>query len=317
MTNDETEKYLLVCKALEIIENGIKNRKEIPEIKRKIRDEIPYNENYFSSIFREILGISLAEYIQKYYFIEVYENLKEEGKIIKQREKYGGLNYFGYNFKRIFGVLPENADEKDFEKIELKYRKEELKELIDFFERTNLIKNYKIRKGTVSIEFDVKELLVFFLGLKSYIIPKSVVSCKNLCIQEKKTFLYLWDKFMSTKGLSQISMTLEEMVDEMSIFDLYDMENPSEYSTYFVYHCKLREEFKHIFEQIIDAKFKKIAILFINEEVNDDYWMIKKAIHNSPTPDSVKKLAYICNKTETEIYEIMWKMAKDGLLKLT
>ena len=89
----------LIIKVLGIIEKGIEENCAGSEIKRRIIDEIGYNYNYFNELFKKVIGCSMAHYIRFASYRHAYSIWKTEQPELKQRDSYGGLDYFLFNFK--------------------------------------------------------------------------------------------------------------------------------------------------------------------------------------------------------------------------
>jgi AraC-like DNA-binding protein len=102
----EGEKDIYIRKALQFIESNYSRNMSIAVLAR----HIGLNKNYFSTLFREVLGIPPKEYITKYRISKACELLSNQGLTISEVSRSVGYDDplgFSKIFKQIKGISPK------------------------------------------------------------------------------------------------------------------------------------------------------------------------------------------------------------------
>lgn len=318
--NKKEETLTWIIKVLGIVEQGIGDKVELIEIKRRIQDQIPYNYNYFATMFHNLLGYSLAEYIRDEYLLHAYGIWKRENKILKQRENYEGIPYFLFNFQRRFGVSLEKAQSIGGIKLEQKISQKELITIKESLENLIIVDNYEIKEGNVNIEFDVEMIVLFVLQQKSYIIPEWVVdgsSWGNISKESKKILLLSCDKLKENPNNCQVTLSMDEIERMSEVLELYDLKVPTRMNGQCIYSIILKDAFRPAFEEVIKAYLNMVIISYpMGDETPKKYIEVVNAINKCGGLLTIQRLAKKSGKTEYELMDNLWEMAKKGLLKI-
>ena len=156
------EKFLLVLKALEIIEDGIAKNLSKKAIRERVEEECGYERKYFDTIFKTYVKCTIAEYIRTMSLLSNYRKWLTEKKDLTQKGTYKGFNYFSLYFQRKFGEKLSEVDEKVILS-KAKLTKEKLQKLKFELEIFDLFRFYKLTEKGVEKMLKNKELLREFL----------------------------------------------------------------------------------------------------------------------------------------------------------
>lgn len=309
----------LIIKVLGIIEKGIEENCDGNEIKRRIIDEIGYNYNYFNELFKNVIGCSMANYIRFASYRHAYSIWKTEKPELKQRDSYGGLDYFLFNFKRTFGVSITEAETKGISIME-NISKEELSKINEFLEGTPLIESYEFNNGGVKLAVDIDMVLVFMLSNKCYVISKDLIektNWKDMSEDSKKLLLILVNR--APEELDEqntITLEVEEIEREFSVLDSYNMEEPELFNDYYIFYYKWDAQLKTVFKRNIDSLFSRIEIVIPGKDIPKKYNDILQATRACKGLITISRIALKCKISETETIEILWDMAQKGFLRI-
>ena len=303
-----------------IIEKGVAEKCDSAEIKRRIEEEIGYNYNYFSKVFKDFVGSSLANYIRDAAYLHAYSIWKIEKPELKQRDSYEGVDYFPFNFKRTFGISINEVETKG-NNFKENISKEELEEVFEFLEGSPIIQKYEFNNGNVKIYYNLDELLVFMLSNESYIIPKELVVNSKwdaLGIEDKKLLLIIINRYMKESNRqNSISLTFKEIEKEYLIVDAYNMEAPIFFNGYYIfYYYYWYEELRIVFERNINRWINNLVIAIPGKDIPDKYIKVLEVITNCRGWLTIDWIAFQCKMSEKDIVDIFWEMAKNGFLRL-
>lgn len=318
--NTQDERFMLVIKALGLIEERIKKEENPANIKNSVTMGINYNERHFDRIFKSVIGCSLDEYIKDAAYIHAYESWRREKKKLSQKEGYKGVPHFSFYFKRRFGFSLNEAEDKGGEKMEPKVTQEELIQMKDYLEGNRWIDSYEMKEGKVHVVFDEDLLLLYALCHKTYILPVEMVKhtkWNELSTDGKKVFLICSSR--AADGMKDHSMSIpaEEMMIEYECLDYYDLENPELMNGNLIYHVKLNDDFKPIFARIIDACFHAVSIMCVNgPQTPKKYREILDAINGCGGLVALHRIAAKSGKSQDQVVDILWEMAQKGILKI-
>ncbi len=156
------EKFLLVLKALEIIEDGIVKNLSSKAIKERVEVEIGYEKKYFNTIFKTYVKCSISEYIRTMSLLVQYCKWLMEKKSLSKKATYKGFKYFSAYFEREFEEKLSEADENViFSKA--KITKEKLQKLKFELEIFDLFRFYLLTEEGVERMLKNKDFLQQFL----------------------------------------------------------------------------------------------------------------------------------------------------------
>lgn len=317
MTKKNEEMLILVIKAIDIIEKGIKKRKDKTEIKKQIDEEIYYNYKYFCENFKNILGCSINDYISHTYLLTIYQEWEKDKKELAQRDSYSRFKYFPFYFKRKFGSTINEVDNMCISKFTPQISKEELMELKDFLDTSAMVKSYEMQNGDVRIKFDNDVLLQMILRCKSYMIPEKIIketNWKDLPDDTQKLLLIILDRMRD--GMNQIEIPIDELELEDNMLEMYNIKEPVLMNGYYIFSCKLEEVFKPAFTHLIGSSMVNLTFKFPNgSETPQKYLEVIKCI-DSWNSSILTELDDKRNKIKEKVIDILWKMAQKGFVKI-
>lgn len=111
ITIDSNYKELYIKKSLQFIETNYHRKITVSEI----AENIGLNKNYFSTFFRENMGVTPQEYLVKFRMNKACELISNEGLTISDISRsVGYTDPLGFSkiFKKVKGVSPRNYREK-------------------------------------------------------------------------------------------------------------------------------------------------------------------------------------------------------------
>lgn len=212
---NEEGKFLLVLKALEIIEDGIANNLTNKAIKERVEEECGYERKYFNTIFKTYVKCSIAEYISTMFLLSNYRKWLADKKNLTKKGTYKGFEYFALYFQRKFGEELTEADEKVILS-KAKLTKEKLQRLKFELEIFDLFRFYKLTEKGVEKMLKNNELLREFLF--NYL-TEYVEEYRDEFVEEEKYNDYYfirdleWNQYrMATSGFKMREVEFE--VDE-------------------------------------------------------------------------------------------------------
>lgn len=261
----------------------------------------------------------MANYIRFASYRHAYSIWKTENPELKQRDSYEGLDYFLFNFKRTFGISITEVEAKGIS-IMKNITKEELIKITEFLEETPLIESYEFDKGSIKLAVDIDMVLVFMLSNKCYFISKDLIdktNWKNMSADSKKLLLILFDRASDELDEEdQITLEVEEIEQEFTVLDSYNMEEPELFNDYYVFYYKWDARLKPVLERNIDSLFSRIEIIIPGTDVPKKYKEILQAVRACKGLITINRIALKCKLSETDIVEILWEMAQKGFLRI-
>ena len=122
---------------------------------------------------------------------------------------------------------------------------------------------------------------------------------------------------MTLEGPHEVSITEEEIESEYEQLALYDMENPTLINGIYVYSMKLEDNFKPIFERMIDSCIHLVSLTFVDgNNIPLKYTEILDGIKKCNGLISIRRIAEKTKKTEEQVVDVLWEMTKKGILRL-
>lgn len=314
------ENFTWVSKTLEIIERGIEHKCDITEIKREIRDTIPYNYNYFGEIFKDYLGCTIAYYIRTTYLLRAYKIWEKEKTKLSQRDSYEGIDYFLLYFRRTFGFSIDEAENKGVKKMET-ITQEEMLGIKKILDESALVDDYEMKDGNISIRFDMDMIIIFVLSHKSYVISEELVKQSNwgsLSEESRKIILIVLNRAGEECNVqNKITISLEELENEYAALEGYNINAPLIFNGFYIYSFVLEDKLKPVFEHIINAIINNISVSYPNgPQTPKKYGDLVKACRECKGLITVNRLAEKSKKSEKEVINILWEMAQKGFLKI-
>jgi len=318
------DRLLLVINVIGMIEKSIERKETSSKIKLDVIKETNYSERHVDRIFKGVMGCSLDEFIKDLYFIRVYKIWRKDGKVLKQRETYEGIPYFPIYFERRYGFSIYEAHEKGEIMLNTYVTQEELKQMKDCLDKSKIVEKYEIKEGKVTMELDENLLMLTILCCKNYTIPARLVKEANwneLSLDSRKLLLILINRMEVSdailEGIQEISIKGEELECEYEQLALYDMENPTLINGIYVYSVKLEDNFKPLFERMIDSCLHLVSLTFVDgNNIPLKYTEIIDGITKCNGLVSVRRIAEKTKKTEEQVVNVLWDMTKEGILRL-
>lgn len=158
----DDNQYLLVLKALDIIEDGLSKNLTDKSIKERVEAETGYEKKHFNLIFMRYVKCSVSDYIRTMSLLATYRKWLKEKRELSQRDTYNGFQYFPLYFKRLFGEDLMEADEKEIF-LKGKITKAELKKLKCILECFDLLQFYLLTEEGIKKMLKDQEFTQNFL----------------------------------------------------------------------------------------------------------------------------------------------------------
>ncbi len=184
-----------------------------------------------------------------------------------------------------------------------------------------LIESYKFDGENVEIVINQDMMLMNMLTNKNYLLTKELVDNNldwcNLDQDAKKMLLIVLNIATTEEDMfGEVTIPQEELQFEMELLNSYELETPELFNGYYIYYYKDFEKIKNIFVRNVEELINLVSISIPGTSIPEMYENIIVGVQLCGFHITIKKLAEICNISETDVIETLWDMAKKGFLRI-
>lgn len=310
----------IIVDALKTIVTNVEEKKDIQQVKAAVREGMYYSEKQFDRIFTELTDQSFDKFVRRTVYEHCFECVKQEGKKLLKKQTYGNICNFmqNYEYNCKNGVLKRNLteDQGQLSCQELINIVEDLKGLYS----NGLFSECQIKYGEIFITPNWKMFLIYFLTSKVYIVPKAMIDeaeWKRLNMKEKMIRLVIIDKRCQFPHETEITYKAKEFEHASEIADFYNLDSPVCMNGLWIYSMKINDVYKQVFMEYIDEIISIIRILCpLGDEVPDEYRRIASIMCIFRKHVTIPLIENVAGIEAAKVKEILWEMAKKGVIRL-
>lgn len=308
--------YSHVEQAIELIEEGIREKLRPTEISVKLQANLMPDYKYFNAVFSGTTGYTLAKYIRRRVLAVIYETWKNERPVLCKTSIYEGYPRFLERFQIEFGITIEEAVEKGYTESQLQCKLDitnhvKMFDALDEIKRLKLIKDYTFNdKQKITMEFNVDELLLFFLQMKVYLLVNiRAEEFEGMSEEDRAMYVIAVEKWCQEHNKGLVTATYKE-IEEMKI-RLIDYEFCGVGEVLVVYP-KLPDELMQVFLKKCDELIPYMYTVLPGEMIPQALAKELSIIEESKNIDELSKGLKL---SLVETRELLWQYLAHGYLR--
>lgn len=179
----------------------------------------------------------------------------------------------------------------------------------------------QIEYGTIYITPNWQMFLLYFLNSKVYIVPERLIvksEWEQLDIKGKMTKLVLVDKRCRFPYETEIMYSAEEFDYAYNLAESYNLESPVRINGHLVYSMQINDDiYKRAFFENLEKIIGSLStICTVGDGISDEYRRIASVMWLSRGNVTISTIESITEIETERIKEILWEMAKKGLVRL-